>query len=249
MRAELSNVTTEDSYTPANTLRLPNTRRITIQVANAAIRYQLDESADGKGQWTDEGFLAPSIGSLTRICSGMRIRSALAGAAAQVTLELLDEDGADSLSPFTSRVASDGGVDTVIPGLELSYKEYTAPVEVTATAEASANEIVAAGEITFDGSTAVWIEFYVPRVDFSSQVLRLCIFDGANSIGFHEFGNNSVAGFTMGTLLRRRLTPAAAVKTYSVRGYLAAGAGSVFVRAGAGGAGAFLPGYIRIAAA
>lgn len=114
MRAQLSNVTTSDDYTTGNTLRLPRARRITLQVANAAVVYQLDESEEGKGQWTDEAFLGPSIGSLARFCSGIRFRSALAGAPAQVTCELLDEDGADSLGAFTATVSVAGGVE--LPG-------------------------------------------------------------------------------------------------------------------------------------
>lgn len=112
MRASLNNATTADTYTDANTLRLPRTRRIGLQVANAAVVYQLDESEEGKGQWTDEAFLAPVVGNIARLCSGIRFRSALAGTPAQVTCELLDDDGADSLSAFTSIVGADGAVST-----------------------------------------------------------------------------------------------------------------------------------------
>lgn len=116
MRVSLSNVESAPAYSEPATLRLAFARRLVFQVANAAIFYQLDESPDGNGTWTKERFLAPSIGSFDRVCSGVRIRSAVATAPARVSLELLDEldltGGADSFAPFTSTVAADGGVST-----------------------------------------------------------------------------------------------------------------------------------------
>ncbi len=114
MFANLTNVTTSDGYTNATTVRLPKTERIVLQIANAAILYQLDVSPDGKGAWLEERFLAPSIGSLDRRCSGIRFRSALAGTPAQVSCELMDGDelagGSDALSGFTQFVSAAGAV-------------------------------------------------------------------------------------------------------------------------------------------
>lgn len=116
--ANLKNVTTGDAYTLATTLRLPNTERIVLQIANAAVLYQLDESSDGKGAWLDERFLAPSIGSLDRRCSGIRFRSAVPGAPAQVSCELIDADelagGSDTLSAFAGRVLPSGIVGATL---------------------------------------------------------------------------------------------------------------------------------------
>lgn len=112
--ATLKNVTTADDWTPAATQRLPGTERIVLQVANAAVLYQLDQDVHGKGSWGEERFLAPSIGSLDRRCSGIRFRSALEGKPAQVSCELLDvaelSGGADALSPFEAIVAASGGI-------------------------------------------------------------------------------------------------------------------------------------------
>jgi len=112
--AILKNVTTADNWTPGATQRLPGTERIVLQVANAAVLYELDVDPHGKGSWSEERFLAPSIGSLDRRCSGIRFRSALAGSPAQISCELLDADelsgGADALAPFTSTVAASGGI-------------------------------------------------------------------------------------------------------------------------------------------
>jgi microcystin-dependent protein len=112
--ASLKNVTTADGYTAATTLRLPQAERIVLQVANAAVLYQLDTDPGGKGSWSEERFLAPTVGSLDRRCNGIRFRSAIAGAPAQVSCELLDADelsgGADALSGFTEFVSASGAV-------------------------------------------------------------------------------------------------------------------------------------------
>lgn len=124
MYQSLANVTTADDFTDAATLRLPGTVRIVLQVANAAVFYQLDESEEGKGLWTGERFLSPSIGSLDRRCSGIRFRSALLGKPAQVSCELADEDeltgASDSLSAFTSTVGAGGGVTPGAAAVQVS---------------------------------------------------------------------------------------------------------------------------------
>lgn len=112
MRVALVNVATSSDYTEATTLRLVGGRRVVWQVANAAVYYQLDESPDGKGDWTQERFLVPTVASFDRACSGLRFRSAVAAAPAQLSAELLDEldtgGGADSFAPFSGRVTPDG---------------------------------------------------------------------------------------------------------------------------------------------
>lgn len=114
MFANLRNQTTQDSYVDALTVRLPGAVRIFFQVANAGVLYQEDKSDEGKGLWTEERFLTPSIGSFDRQCSGLRFRSAVAGTPAQVSVELLDEDelggGADSVAPAGFTVDTAGGV-------------------------------------------------------------------------------------------------------------------------------------------
>lgn len=137
-------------------------------------------------------------------------------------------------------------------GYEFDYKEFTSPVSVTAVTEATANSVVTADAVTFDGSTAVWIEFFSPLVhpDFtaSSRILNLVLYDGSSSIGQLGSITTPAAGeLDAPTLVKRRLTPAAASKTYSVRAYVNGGTGGV--TAGAGGAGAYVPGYIRISKA
>lgn len=136
MRASLANVTTGDSYADAATLRLPGTRRIVFQTANAAVIYQLDTSPDGRNVWGDDLFLGPTVGSFDRACSGIRFRSAVAGTPAQVSVELLDADelagGADAISPQAFNISSTGEIEAVVSvptGTVVPYAGSGAPAD------------------------------------------------------------------------------------------------------------------------
>lgn len=133
MYQALANVTTADAYADAATLRLPGAVRIVLQVANAAVFYQLDESDEGKGLWTGERFLAPSIGSLDRRSSGIRFRSAVAGAPAQVSCELADEaeltGASDSLGAFTQEISPAGAVTPSSSVIDIVTSLPTSPAD------------------------------------------------------------------------------------------------------------------------
>lgn len=138
------------------------------------------------------------------------------------------------------------GTTWVPASFELAYTEFTANVLCTATTEATANTVVSASAVTFDGSTAVVIEFFASDYDATdAPVFELFLYDGASSIGKvhrrHVTTANSMGAITVS----RRLTPSAASHTYSIRGSVSSGSG-VSVKAGAGGSGAVVPGYIRI---
>jgi hypothetical protein len=90
----LNNATTADTYTPANTLQnLPFPTRVNIDVSNAAIYWQLQRAAGAtglstEGTWQQEVFMTAGSRSLYRSgIRGVRVRSAVAGVPAQVTLE------------------------------------------------------------------------------------------------------------------------------------------------------------------
>lgn len=100
MATGLNNVATTDSYSETNTVRTGECQRVNIDVSQAGIFYQL-QMASGYGRapvtdaWLPERFIgcAANISvfkSLSRRCTGIRIRSAVIGVPARVTLELLD---------------------------------------------------------------------------------------------------------------------------------------------------------------
>lgn len=128
---------------------------------------------------------------------------------------------------------------------EVAYNEFTSPVSVTGTTEATATTVVTASSVVFDGLHVALIEFWCPAAARGTNWIQFALYDGSSSIG----GVLEPLGYTgSATLppvpLKRRLTPAAATKTYSIRAFVDAGTGSV--KAGAGGTGADLPGYIRV---
>lgn len=90
MAYPLNNVTTADAYTAANTLRCPSTVRFNIQVRGAAILYQLtvpDSSMpEDSWGWGAEEYANRTLQSLRRRTSAIRVRSAVAGTPATVTI-------------------------------------------------------------------------------------------------------------------------------------------------------------------
>jgi hypothetical protein len=192
----------------------------------------------------------PGLLSLTSIADGslavaadVRNNYASIQAAFNALLGELDDGAAgDFLS----------GVGTTIafakpPGYEYAYNELTAPVSITATTEGTANTVVTASSVTFDGSTPVIVEFYSPEVlPVSGSTLSIILRDdtAGASLGRIAAVLPPAASTATPVFLRRKLTPAAGARVYSIRAYTNSGTASV--NAGAGGAGADMPAFIRI---
>lgn len=132
-----------------------------------------------------------------------------------------------------------------IPGTGLAYSEYTSPATITATVEASADTVVTASAIVFDGSTSVWIEFYTPRLERGTTFIQCLLFDNGSSLG--TMGNTLIGPGHCPGPLKRRLTPSQGKHIFSIRSSVDAGTGKI--QAGPGGAGNWVPGYILISRA
>lgn len=135
------------------------------------------------------------------------------------------------------------------PGYEFDYAQWTSNVQPTATTEATANTVVTGNAVTYDGSTAVIIEFFCPdaRPDAAaaSRSMQLWLYDGSSSIGqIGALSTPAAASDVKPIVCRVRITPSAAAHTYSIRASVSAGTGRL--NAGAGGNGVIYPGYIRI---
>lgn len=127
------------------------------------------------------------------------------------------------------------------PGFEINYTQITASVNVVGTAEATPTVIISPGAITFDG-TPVMVEFsaysivpptggfiVVSLYESTTVINRLLIAAGVNYAG--KFG--------------MRFTPTAASHTYTISSYAQSTTGTPNVSAGAGGAGAASPAWVR----
>lgn len=137
------------------------------------------------------------------------------------------------------------------PGHEYEYQEGTSDVSITATAEGSATTIITADAVTFDGATAVNIEFAARYFGFNGTAnagdsLNVWLFEDGSSIG--TFTNMAAAGAThRGAcygLVRR--TPASGSRTYSVRGTVTNASRAGTIGGGAGGSGNGTPITLRI---
>jgi hypothetical protein len=154
----------------------------------------------------------------------------------------------------TGKVLRSDGTDAVWgypPGHEYDYAQITSGVTVTATSEATADTVVTANAVTYDGSTAVMLEFFTTFVQspVNGAFPSLWLYDGATSIGrwapfFISNSPSTLTNLYIPMYLKRRITPSAAAHTYSVRASQS-GAASSTITAGSGGAGADQPTFIR----
>lgn len=130
------------------------------------------------------------------------------------------------------------------PGYVFDYVEITGSVNVTGASEGAATTIITSNSITYDGLTAVMIEFYAPDVQPGTSYVILDL---------HDDTANGFLGFMSFQLVRnsvhvvRKITPAAGARVYSIRGLVDAGTGAVNV--GGGGAGVRFPAFLRISKA
>jgi hypothetical protein len=136
-------------------------------------------------------------------------------------------------------------------GTELDYVQVTSDTNVTATSEATANTIVTGSAVAYNGSTAVWIEFWCdhagPTATGGTNDIRFWLYDGSSSIGFIAYSQQDQASGQrqyLPIIGKRRITPSNATHTYSIRASVSAATG--LVAAGAGGSGNIAPAYIRI---
>jgi hypothetical protein len=142
-----------------------------------------------------------------------------------------------------------GAVAWALPaGYEFDYAQTTSGGTISATTEGAANTIVTANAVTYDGSTVVMVEVFLPQIYTSTTLaedLFVALFDGSSSIGTLLTLRTTYTGRMLwGGTLVRRLTPSAASHTYSVRAYVPSNHSGGW-DAGAGGAGTIIPAYIR----
>lgn len=142
-----------------------------------------------------------------------------------------------------------GGTGNAGTPYEVDYVEFTSAVSPNATTEATANTVVTANAVAFDGSTIAIIEFWAfsARPDNGAAIRNMSfyLYDGSSSIGRIGLVTTPAAQLDNKPVhLMRRLTPSNASHTYSIRAAVSAGTGSI--GAGAGGNAADMPGFIRI---
>ena len=166
-----------------------------------------------------------------------------AGAFGQVLETGADPEAIIWGMPDSSAVAADLG------GKELDYVEQTGNTTVTATTEGTANTVVTGSSVAYDGATVILVEFSAPLarpdVSVAGRTIQIILTDGGTSLGtIAEIDCPAANSMVVPVRGSRRLTPSAASHTYDIRAYVNVGTGVVY--GGAGGAGVYVPAYIRI---
>lgn len=130
----------------------------------------------------------------------------------------------------------------------LAYAEKTSNTDITATSEATANTIVAADPVEFDGGTVILVEFGTNAwaQTSTSPVNRLVLFEDDSPIGTLFQGvSPSTSSGKPGFTVRRRMTPTAGTHTYSVRGWVSSSS-TMIVAGDTFGSGIDSPAYISV---
>jgi len=197
-----------------------------------------------------EEALATDVNTLLMSQTVARFASAAARSTALTAPVLNQLSMRDDKPGFVERWSGSAWVD-LNTSRELAYVEITANKSITAGAMAAGDLVVAAPALTFDGSTAIVIEFFTPAVVPAQVVagtIQLFLSESpGTTLGTLAIVSNPAAGqFYVPVHAVRRLTPAAGSHSYVIGGFQQLGNGTVAAGAGAAGS---MPAFIRISRA
>lgn len=136
------------------------------------------------------------------------------------------------------------------PGYELDYVEKTSNTSITATSEATANTHITSSSVTYDGAAVaieVWAAGFKAGNATGGDITVLLRDDTAGTVlGDIAYKVSQAANDNYVPLIgRRRLTPAAGARVYSIRAFVSTGTGVILGAAG-GTPNVMLPAFIRI---
>ena len=132
------------------------------------------------------------------------------------------------------------------PGYALSYVEAATSGTISATTSGTANTLITAGAITFDGSTVIQVEYYGPfHSCAAAATLVIGAFLDGTLVSILGQWQPAAAFATPAFLRSNRLTPSAGSHTYSIRAWRATANWSWDFTAGS----SMTPGYVRVSIA
>lgn len=133
------------------------------------------------------------------------------------------------------------------PGHIYGYTQIVTNATSTATSSATATAAITGGALTFDGSTAIWVEVFTPIMTHTAATTTVVIelYDGATDVA--QLAELTIPSNNNGAQMigKIKLTPSAASHTYSARVW-SSGAGTATMFAGAGSAAAAAPAYLLV---
>lgn len=133
-------------------------------------------------------------------------------------------------------------------GQEITYVEKTSNTTISGTTDAGATTVLSTSSVEYDGKP-ILIEFFAPRVtpnDADAAWIAVTLWEDSTDLGRIWFASTVAAmnGAPAGVHAARRRSPSKGAHTYTVKAFRAVGDGTV--EAGPGGAGDFVPAFIRI---
>ncbi|MBI4034362.1 DUF2190 family protein, partial [Candidatus Saccharibacteria bacterium] len=128
---------------------------------------------------------------------------------------------------------------------EMVYTEFNSDKTITATTEGAANTVVTSSSYTYDGSTPILVQFWAPYVtrNASAQLTYVLLRD-STVLGQWKTGYLTSSDFPP-AYLQFKETPSNGSHTYTVKAFIDSGTNAV-IKAGSGGSGALMPGYVRV---
>lgn len=155
----------------------------------------------------------------------------------------ISSSGAGWSTPVAATAASS------LAGFQIDYAQITtASVNITATAESTADVVITGSSVLFDGA-AIMVDFYcpdaTPDATAAGRALTFDLYMDGASLG--QMGlelTPAAASMRLPIFCTKRITPSAATHVFSVRAHVNAGTG--IVRSGAGGSGNSSPSFLRI---
>lgn len=153
---------------------------------------------------------------------------------------------------LTADAAQATGVKWQAPaaGGELAYVQATAAHNITATAAGAATTVLTAPALTLDGATPILIAGFFPAIacpTVAASATVIDLYDGGTIVGrFITITNPVATQLSITAVGEYALTPSAGSHTYSLRAWATSTSGTPRIEAGAGGAGAYQPMFLRI---
>lgn len=112
----------------------------------------------------------------------------------------------------------------------LSHRSSSSSKTINHNTEATASLALTHDQFEFDGSTAIEIMYFMPKLDLADTSFSVILFDNGSSVGKMGYSNITA---TYPSSVSRLLTPTSGIHEYSIR-LLNSGSGATTVSAGAG---------------
>lgn len=134
------------------------------------------------------------------------------------------------------------------PGQELAYNQVTSNVNITATTDATANELVPGTARSYDG-TPIIVEFYCGALGTSAVAaaqITVTLWDGSTDLGPIACLRTSAASAAIAAITgRRRITPTVGSHTYRAMAFTGNPTGIAYCNTG-GATNLWTPMYVQV---